>query len=50
MVLSSHPWEENNGVDRRFQLRPPSDQVLLAMLLIVLAIIVVRAVLRWWSK
>ena len=31
-----------NGVSRRSQLRPPSDQLLLAMLVIVLAIIVVR--------
>ena len=35
--------EDDNGVSRRSQLRPPSDLLLLTMLVIVLAIIVVRA-------
>jgi hypothetical protein len=47
-------WSENRGmineVSRRRQIRPPSDRLLLAMLLIVLAIIATRAGLRWWWK
>ena len=37
-------------VGRSFRLRPPSERWLLAMLVIVMGIIVVRAVLRWWWR